>query len=449
MTINVAEEAKTCMKDKPHDSHTQAELLITYGPSPSQVPLLPQNLIMMSLLLLIGIAAAKVSTSVIKAADYSVASQFCYTQGEGSLIVEAITSQEALHGFIIPIIDLSALDSKLKPDICQSGQLLAWRDFRLLHTNQSFYEEYTVTSEADNFCLSIVLAACPDEGASASVDAAFYAEFKNKGPRLSRQFSEEDRGFLPMFLAFSMIWGGLAYVHYLSQGELQLMEVRSTLVALLNVVFVAGLAGVLSWLVYFFVYSVEGMCPLFLNITAALAELVQESAIVVLLVYHSTGYFLQPQPLSDISKAALGIAFFLDFGLQTYRVYSSGDMITFDYLPLWWVLFSYRCIVACVVASLGASSYSFNIKLVNSPSLYTALLVIGVLWLVTMPSLCMFCSLFSRLSRKLIEASIKLVTDSLIMTSLLFLTWPSRVNQVFASNSPSLGSVVYFKGSLA
>eukprot|EP00359_Climacostomum_virens_P003292 CAMPEP_0204902838 /NCGR_PEP_ID=MMETSP1397-20131031/3912_1 /ASSEMBLY_ACC=CAM_ASM_000891 /TAXON_ID=49980 /ORGANISM="Climacostomum Climacostomum virens, Strain Stock W-24" /LENGTH=401 /DNA_ID=CAMNT_0052071405 /DNA_START=293 /DNA_END=1498 /DNA_ORIENTATION=- len=398
----------------------------------------------MSLFVLLGLAYAKVSTSVVKAPDYSVVSQFCYTHGEGTLVLEAITTQEALRGFVIPIIDLNSLSDKLKSDYCLAGETLAWRDFRLLHSNQSFYEQYKIENEGENFCLSIILAACPEEGASSSVDAAFYAEFKNKGARMYRQFSEEDRGFLPMFLAFSLVWGGLGYIHYLSYSELQLMEVSSHLVGLLNVIFISGAGAVLSWLVYFFVYSVEGMCPMLLNITGALAELIQESAIVVLLVCHASGYFLQAQEISGYYKAALVFSLFLDFSLQVYRVYYPGDLITFDFIPLWFVLFAYRNIVAFTVAVLGINSNSFNTKLVASPLMYNALIVLGITWLVTLPSICLFCSMFSRLSRKLVEASIKMVSDSVIMAVLLFLTYPSRVSQIFVSSLPSLGGKFYY-----
>jgi hypothetical protein len=350
-----------------------------------------------------------------------------------------------MRGFVIPIADVPTLHTKLKSDFCEAAQQLSWRDFRLPHANQSFYEDYNIENEGDNFCLSVILAACPEAGSKSTVDAAFYIEFKNRGPRMARQFSEEERGFLPLFLAFSLVWGGLTYVYYMSYRELQLMSVSSALVGVLNVVFISAAAEVLAWLVYFFIYSVEGMCPLILNITAALAELIQEAAIVGLLVCHSSGYFLQPQPLPTLQKSALGVALFFALALQVYRVYSPGDLITFELIPWWPVLLCYRSIIAVVIASVSSTSYSFNVKLVASPTLYTALTIVGFLWLTTLPSMCLLSSLFSRFSRKIVEAIIKLVCDSLLMSMLLFLTWPSRVSQVFVSSLPSLSGKFYYQ----
>jgi hypothetical protein len=47
--------------------------------------------------------------------------------------------------------------------------------------------------------------------------------------------------------------------------------------------------------------------------------------------------------------------------------------------------------------------------------------------------MCLLISLFSRFSQKIVEAIVKLVSDSLVMSMLLLLTWPNCVSQVCQS----------------
>eukprot|EP00455_Lapot_gusevi_P049464 TRINITY_DN7019_c0_g1_i2.p1 TRINITY_DN7019_c0_g1~~TRINITY_DN7019_c0_g1_i2.p1 ORF type:complete len:413 (+),score=21.32 TRINITY_DN7019_c0_g1_i2:46-1284(+) len=259
--------------------------------------------------------------------------------------------------------------------------------------------------------------------------------FRNAPGLFTSEFSCEDQGLLETYLVFFPLYFLMWFIQLRGRKELLRMGEIHPIVNLLTSAMALKSMCVLSLFIHLFAYGFNGTGALFLDWIGQLAGVGGELCCLFLILVIARGWTISTTLLGDRRPLyVIGFPFIIAY--LFFFIWKAADIHPESVNTIWetppgiTVLVLRVLFCGIMLFFLQATYRAENDN--TKRTFYVRIGCLATLWLLLFPTSVLIVSNFHPWVRTKVMTVISLVLDGLLLSSLTFVLWPTRVGQVFA-----------------